>query len=363
MHSWTQVSASFCWSPRIVDASTGAVAVSVVAATGSSVGPIQAEQLTLQASGPNAVCVQYVESVWQGTIYSGFDGSFGQMCGQEWFWSSSTWGQTTDGKDYTPACIWVDGTNKKHKNKEHILTAMWVDMSMLLSGAPVPGDNTTTDTFCKSQIMKFSSTGVAYDVPNVPDGLNQDQEGKGPNKRQLSPGRFDRRATTGTTSSNPVSSSVSGHMSIAMGTGAPFPKPFGTNPPYPLTETTNPKSIGTDPPFPVSGTASSKPAATGSLVSANGALTQLVVSDISAHSATTLCNHDMSRGPDFVSTIENLFCDMETKTLYPLCTGSQSSNCFTIDKDQKKIRKRGGDGSGANDALHRSYRAVNHWQG
>jgi len=291
----------------------------------SSVGAIQVQQLTLQTSGANAVCVQYVELSWQGTVTSGFDGTWGQMCGQDWYHSESTWGQTSDGKSYRPACWWMDGTSRMHNTAQHPDKAIWVDMELVVSGAPVSGANTSTATFCNDNVMKFSSTGVDYDDPQVAGGLNKDTQGSGPSKRGYLHGRFDRRATP---------------------SEKPFPIANGTNPLSPTGTATN---------FP-------KPASTGTFVLTSGTMTQLVVSDFSDHSAATLCKHDKSRGPDFVSMAENLFCDMEARALYPLCSASKKSECFALDKDQKKISKRGNDESGANDALHRDYHKVTHWQ-
>lgn len=57
---------------------------------------------------------------------------------------------------------------------------------------------------------------------------------------------------------------------------------------------------------------------------------QLIVSNITDHSAADLCNSDTSQGPDFVSTVESLFCDMTAKQLYPLCSDTQTDSCFDL---------------------------------
>ncbi|KAF2103365.1 hypothetical protein NA57DRAFT_52888 [Rhizodiscina lignyota] len=49
---------------------------------------------------------------------------------------------------------------------------------------------------------------------------------------------------------------------------------------------------------------------------------RLVRSDIWSHNATDLCMSDHSRGPDFVSLVEGMYCDMDTRKLTPLCHGS-----------------------------------------
>ena len=55
--------------------------------------------------------------------------------------------------------------------------------------------------------------------------------------------------------------------------------------------------------------------------------TRLVVSSDPSHTATDLCNSDTSRGPDFISVTEGLFCDMETRQLLKVCTDGVNTDC------------------------------------
>jgi len=64
----------------------------------------EAWQLTITAGGSNAVCVQYVELGWEGTLTSGFDGTWGRDCDQDWYYSQSTCG-VIDGIPYRPDCF------------------------------------------------------------------------------------------------------------------------------------------------------------------------------------------------------------------------------------------------------------------
>lgn len=57
----------------------------------------------------------------------------------------------------------------------------------------------------------------------------------------------------------------------------------------------------------------------------------LVTSGHAAHSAKELCESGTSAGPDFVSTVEGLFCDMAEKEVWPLCLGNVTNStqaCF-----------------------------------
>lgn len=59
-------------------------------------------------------------------------------------------------------------------------------------------------------------------------------------------------------------------------------------------------------------------------------------------SAVALCDSPSSRGSDFLSVDEGLFCDMDTKTLYPLCTSNNTLGCFDLEADKLQLRRRGG---------------------
>lgn len=60
---------------------------------------------------------------------------------------------------------------------------------------------------------------------------------------------------------------------------------------------------------------------------------RLVVTPYAKHSAVELCNSESSWGPDEVSLTERMFCDMDTKTLYPLCDDQTGINCFDLDAE------------------------------
>lgn len=95
---------------------------------------------------------------------------------------------------------------------------------------------------------------------------------------------------------------------------------------------------------------------------------QLIVSSNAAHNATQLCESATSRGPDFVSVPENVFCDMDTHTAFPICSPSghddDDPDCVHMDLGKRSIVKRGvyrprdvvtpGPGT-------YSYKKVDHW--
>lgn len=91
---------------------------------------------------------------------------------------------------------------------------------------------------------------------------------------------------------------------------------------------------------------------------------RLVVSDSKSHSAKKLCESSTSMGPDFAHTDEELFCDMDSKTLYAFCAGTKS-NCFDFDT-HTLYPKNGNANTGTqrtrvNDANESPYNAVVDW--
>jgi hypothetical protein len=56
----------------------------------------------------------------------------------------------------------------------------------------------------------------------------------------------------------------------------------------------------------------------------------LVISHLESHSAKEVCESETSMGPDFVSTIEGVFCDMEQKEWWYLCSSEIADGFFDL---------------------------------
>ena len=56
----------------------------------------------------------------------------------------------------------------------------------------------------------------------------------------------------------------------------------------------------------------------------------IVITNITEHGMETRCTSPTSRGPDMVNIAEGLFCDMETKTLYPVCNSTVPCDCLDL---------------------------------
>ena len=220
---------------------------------------------------------------------------------------------------------------------------MWVDMEKLVSGAPVTGSNSSAQTYCNDQVMKFSST--ANDdkkSPSVADGPSQDKEGSGPAPGLAAPDDSQPTPHRKRGQSHHPHLPREKRDSAIQVTASEVNNPLDTRSITPVT-------IDSGSFRSVDGKASAKEEV-------------LVVSDIEAHFAESLCNCDQSRGPDFVSHHEKIFCDMKTKTTDPLCDGAAQTDCFALDHVQKRIRKRGAAGA-QDEGVHRSYKKVTEWIG
>ncbi|EUC37755.1 hypothetical protein COCVIDRAFT_92992 [Bipolaris victoriae FI3] len=61
---------------------------------------------------------------------------------------------------------------------------------------------------------------------------------------------------------------------------------------------------------------------------------RLVISSEPGHNATELCASNTSRGPDFVSLFEGIYCNMETRETVPVCDTGATGLCFNAEAKQ-----------------------------
>ncbi|KAG8165942.1 hypothetical protein KVR01_004494 [Diaporthe batatas] len=61
----------------------------------------------------------------------------------------------------------------------------------------------------------------------------------------------------------------------------------------------------------------------------------LVINDLDEHRAHDLCGSTSSAGPNFLNPKDGFFCEMQTKTVYPVCTAqNHTSACFDTEQGQ-----------------------------
>lgn len=81
---------------------------------------------------------------------------------------------------------------------------------------------------------------------------------------------------------------------------------------------------------------------------------RVIKSSLAEQTAEDLCNHERSWGPDFIDS-QGKFCDMETKTLSPLCSTDNVEGCVVI--SDKAGLKRATAGQ-----VVKSYDVVSNWE-
>ncbi|KAF7195304.1 hypothetical protein HII31_03510 [Pseudocercospora fuligena] len=86
---------------------------------------------------------------------------------------------------------------------------------------------------------------------------------------------------------------------------------------------------------------------------------RLVMSNITNQNAEELCSSETSWGPDFCG-VDGKCCDMDTKTLFPLCEFEDVDGCVEVDANAKTMVKRSSVARRTVEKVHKSYKTVTH---
>ena len=86
---------------------------------------------------------------------------------------------------------------------------------------------------------------------------------------------------------------------------------------------------------------------------------EIVISSLEGNDVFDLCNSQTSLGPDHVSLANSMFCDMSTKTLWPLCADTVSGDCFDV--DEKRMKWAAGELKKRFATAEKVYRRVRTW--
>ncbi|RDL42246.1 Uncharacterized protein BP5553_02225 [Venustampulla echinocandica] len=260
----------------------------------------------------NAICIAAI-TVANQKISGTFYGDTGYTCGQSWFLSQNRIGSNFE----KPRCVWLDAD---HTNKinARALSFHLNDMASSQSKLDEYADN--KDTLCKSTprfsiwgnllpngVIPFFNPKLEYLDDGTSEGADKDPQ------RVID-------------KNNQYDKSVYLHL--------------GENH---HNARQSRRSI--------------------SATSANHNPEHLIITDHAEDNVRELCEHPNSYGWDIVSTSQGLFCDMEHKQLYPLCSATIKDNCFDLNK--KVIISK--DGLGARDEFPayvplKNYTSHQHWK-
>lgn len=267
-------------SSKIKDGTSGDIQVS---SDGRS-----AEYIGVSNGGSDGLCISSLAITMSNGDQLGWFGDVGMACGAPWYHSKEILGND----DYRPVCVWID----RDGSNGHPYQGMSIHLPDFLSTkARASQYQNQPGTMCKN-LPRFTMwrTFMTYDTITVFDSppiYNEDGSDASinailnPKTRLADPVAWDNAAGL-----------ASGPSALEIQTVQPSTR-----------RTKQRRQISTT------------------------MQNQLIVSSIDSHTATSLCQSDTSSGPDFVSTIEGLYCDMSEKQLYQLCSnGTITDNCFDM---------------------------------
>ncbi len=243
--------------------------------TGQDDPSMQPEYVMLTMDNDDAICLTHVIASGNSAQWTWF-GDLGYKCGADWYASNYKVGDGT----YTPRCVWLD-RNDSNTLRYAALALHMPDFAGDEQGK-VKEYQSDPDTLCKStRRMKF--------YPSMPDDgtppfflppLNYTTDGADVDFNHVKDQPKSR-----------VRRFEDEENSVLQKRGTSNPQPG-----------------------------------------------HLVISGLDAHSANELCESGSSYGPDFVSTVENTYCDMSAKKSWPLCDQNGiTERCFDLQKQTMRV--------------------------
>lgn len=284
-----------------------------------------AEYVSVSAFGSDGLCIAAVGVTSPTGYRAGWFGDVGMKCGAPWYPSSLVIPGTNP--EARPACVWID----QNADSGHLNHGMTIHMPDFTGDGLAQEYNNNTDAMCKS-LPRFSMWTTRTPHMTLPvfhppleynaDGSDKDIE------LVLDPQMMQSETTS---PQDPTGTA------LGVGAGASALEPGPIVIPSPTRRRARRQE---------------------QVQMYQPLADQLVVSDIASHSAKEVCESDTSAGPDFVSTVEELFCDMSEKTLWPTCGQDIKEACF--DLESREMRR------GAGELVKRgeetkTYQEVHNW--
>ncbi|OAL53860.1 hypothetical protein IQ07DRAFT_640884 [Pyrenochaeta sp. DS3sAY3a] len=265
------------------------------------------------AGGDDAVCIAYLAQTWADGVQVGWLGDMGRFCGAKWYYSNLLV-NTKNGTMYKPYCTWIGGQRTSscasRRKREYVI--------------PSPDANSTTQTYtqnCTSELSDplFTYSGFKIHSPDFgPVGTSSDFTVPDnprvlcdfPSLEWFRSQRFTTGAGMRLSPFGGLRFAVSRVMGVLSllsprAAAASIKTMLPRNLPY-----TPPSKAQPSPQTPLQ--------------------RKLIASHDPQHSSTALCSDPMSYGPDFVSFDEGVYCDMQRKKTWPLCSEEKGvvTGCF-----------------------------------
>ncbi|KAH0564729.1 hypothetical protein GP486_001876 [Trichoglossum hirsutum] len=257
----------------------------------------QPEYISIVMQETDAICISAVVAMGDSAQWT-WTGDLGFTCGAQWYPSQFPVGASNN----PPRCAWIDS--------DHTNGIVAKGLSMHIRD--FSGDPDLVQQYMEDQrrLCQNSARMTFQPEPIVPDSVIPFFN---------PPLQYERASDGGSHGSDPSTGGAlkKPNQGIDRKTGA---YPDGTDMSIHDTRKRHARDI-----TPRNSTASSN------VKGKNNRPGHLTISHISGHSAKELCEHPNSLGPDFVSTVEKIFCDMETGKWWPLCDATNNQCCFDLD--------------------------------
>ncbi|KAK5079553.1 hypothetical protein LTR70_008119 [Exophiala xenobiotica] len=259
-----------------------------------------AEYLSVSAFGTDGLCVAAVAVTSPTGYKAGWFGDIGRKCGAPWYPSNLV----IPGSDpeARPACVWID----QDGSNNHPYTGLTIHLPSFTRAGLAQEYNDNIDTLCRSlpRFSMWTTRSVHMTLPvYYADRLEFNEDGSDKNLSAILDPQMMQSETTAP--NDPTGTA----LGVADGPSALDLAPVAQLAPS-RRRTRRQSQISRPRPQPLQN--------------------QLVVSNVSSHSARELCGSRTSAGPDFVSLGEGLFCDMARKVLWPVCSEEVTAACFDL---------------------------------
>ncbi|KAF4615583.1 hypothetical protein G7Y89_g15292 [Cudoniella acicularis] len=302
------------------------------------------EYLSIVGGGSDSLCVAYLAVTPPSSEYWAFYGDIPKQCGAYWYHSNLEV-QVQQGS-YYPACFWLTSPDPTTGKKPHPFPQGYgihiTDFTPSQDRATQY--NTYPDTMCKSdpRYKAYDSVTEMNCLPVFNPPLIYGSNSVDPDFNALkTPGSFmcDPHAD-GTTMPSPEQV-----RQLEQWTGGRFNEPtYGVK----RSEAPKKRQVKTR---------------QSNLQNQACVDNHVVISSLDQHTATELCQSAASIGPDFVSTKENLYCDMCKHELWPVCSTTITAACFDLSSNTVRagMGVQGRDESSGREVPSKSYNKVTNW--
>lgn len=261
-------------------------------ADGSDGSAAQAEYISLSQAGVDAICIAGISVTWPDGLEFAWYGDVGEFCGAPWYLSSTV----LSSKDlYKPKCVWIDGDATNGIKTKGI-------------GIHIPSFVATAE---RAESMTKDKDLWCNVAPRLKfyDDLRREQA-----LPVFKPYAEFEQGTLVDVDPAKIKNSANWYT-----------------PEWALDKKgkkDSKRSIDADAEVSVNTTSNGIP----KQARFRG---QLNKSNDPQHDPKLLCESNSSLGPDFANDEHQVFCDMDTHTLYPYCTAAKPNNCF--DNKNNKI--------------------------